>query len=499
MISQDKRAAIYRLHEEGMGVRKIARSLRVNRGTVREIIEQEGVMPESNRKDKIELDPELLVKLHKDCNGWVQRIHEILTEEQGVEIGYSTLTSKIRELDLGTSRNKRSGQVPDKPGEEMQQDTSPYRVQLGDRSVQVQASLLYYRYSKIRYLRFYRSFNRFTMKCFLHEALTFWNYAADICIIDNTNLARLHGTGKSAVIVPEMEQFAEQYGFAFVCHEIKHSNRKAGNERGFFTVVTNFFAGRKFENMEDLNRQAFSWATVRSANRPTGKTRLIPAAAFEYEKPYLNKLPAYVEPPYLVHERRTDQYGYASFDGNFYWIPGTLRFDVKILQYSNYLRIYYKRELLGEYEMPPEGVKNEKIYPKGQSKPKHQPKYRKKPTAQEERTLRATSQEVNAYLNFAIKDGGRQKHRFIRELYGLHKKLAPSIFIRTVKRALKYRITDTNTIERIAILLMKEGNYDVPSVQIDREFTDREAYLDGRFAGDVDLSVYDKMMEEQDE
>ena len=499
MISQDKRTAIYRLHKEGMGVRKIARSLRVNRGTVSEIIKEKGVMPESRRKDKIELDPELLVKLYKDCDGWVQRIHEILTEEEGIEIGYSTLTLKIRELDLGTSRNQRSDQVPDIPGEEMQQDTSPYRVRLGDRLVLVQASLLYFRYSKVRYLKFYRSFNRFKMKCFFHEALTFWNYAAGICIIDNTNLARLHGTGKNAVIVLEMEQFAKQYGFAFVCHEIRHSNRKAGNERGFFTVVTNFFAGRKFENMEDLNRQAFFWATDRSANRPTGKTRLIPAAAFEYEKPYLNELPVYVEPPYLVHDRRTDQYGYASFDGNFYWIPGTKRYDVKVLKYSDYLKIYNKRKLIGEYEMPYEGVKNETIDPKGQSKPKHQPKYRKKPTAQEERTLRATSEEVNAYLNFAIKKGGRQKHRFIRELYGLHKKLAPSLFIKTVKRALKYHITDTKTIERIAILLMKEGNYDVPSVEIDQEFRDRESYLDGRFAGGVDLSVYDKMMEEEDE
>lgn len=499
MISQDKRAAIYRLHTEGMGVRKIARSLRVNRGTVSDIIKQKGVMPESKRKDKIELDPDLVAKLYKDCDGWVQRMHEILTEEKAIQIGYSTLTSKIRELELGTAKNQRSGQVPDSLGEEMQQDTSPYRVKLGDKSVLVQASLLYYRYSKVRYLKFYRSFNRFKMKCFFHEALTFWNYAAGICIIDNTNLARLHGTGKNAVIVPEMEQFAKQYGFGFVCHEIKHSNRKAGNERGFFTIVTNFFAGRKFENMENLNRQAFLWATDRSANRPTGKTRLIPAAAFEYEKPYLNKLPVYVEPPYLVHQRRTDQYGYASFDGNFYWIPGTKRYDVKVLQYSDHLRIYHRRELLGEYEMPSEGVKNEKIYPEGQSKPKHQPKYRKKPTAHEERTLRTTSEEVNAYLNFAIKKGGRQKHRFIRKLYGLHSKLAPSLFIKTVKRALKYRITDTETIERIAMLLMKEGNYDVPSVQIDQEFRDRESYLDGRFSADVDLSVYDKMMEPDDE
>jgi len=469
----------------------------VNRGTVREIVEQKGVMPESMRKDKIDLDPDLLVELYKDCDGWVQRIYEKLIEEEGIEIGYSTLTLKIRELDLGTSKNQRSDQVPDRPGEEMQQDTSPYRVKLGDRLVLVQASLLYYRYSKVRYLKFYRSFNRFKMKCFFHEALTFWNYAAGICIIDNTNLARLRGTGKNAVIVPEMEQFAKQYGFAFVCHEIRHANRKAGNERGFFTVVTNFFAGRKFEDMEDLNRQAFLWATVRSANRPTGKSRLIPAAAFEYEKPYLNELPVYVEPPYLVHQRRTDQYGYASFDGNFYWIPGIKRFDVKVLQYSDYLKIYHKRKLLIEYPLPADGVKNERFSPEGQPKPQYQPKHRKKPTEGEEKKLKSLAEEVESYLSFVLKQKGIQKHRFIRQLYGLYQKIALPLFIKTVKRALKYHITDIQTLERIAILQLKEGNYEAPFVETNEDFQNRASYLEGRFTDAVDLSQYDNMMEDE--
>ena len=56
MISPDKRAAIYLLNKEGMGVREIARSLRMNRGTVSDIIKQKGVMAESARSDKIQLD-----------------------------------------------------------------------------------------------------------------------------------------------------------------------------------------------------------------------------------------------------------------------------------------------------------------------------------------------------------------------------------------------------------------------------------------------------------
>jgi transposase len=500
MISADKRAAIYLLHKEGMGVREIARSLRVNRGSVSDIIKQKGVMPESTRSDKIQIDAQLLIKLYKDCDGWVQRIHEKLVEEEGIEIGYSTLTEKIRELGLGKPRNQRCNRVPDKPGEEMQHDTSPYKVKLGDKRVLLQGSLLYFRYAKVRYLKFYPSFNRFKMKCFFHEALSFWGYAAQVCIIDNTNLARLRGTGKNALIVPEMEQFAKHYGFKFVCHQVRHPNRKAGNERGFFTIVSNFFAGREFESLQDLNAQAFEWATVRSANRPTGKTRLIPAAAFEYEKVSLNKLPAYTEPPYQVYDRRTDQYGYAAFDGNFYWIPGTGRHNVKVLCYDDHLKIYHQRKLLGYYELAGYGVKNKQISPKGQPKAQHKPKYRKKPTAGEEKILRTAADQIDAYLSFALQEkGAKTRHRFIRQLYGLYKKMALPLLIKTIQRAQKYRIKDINTLDRIAVLLIKEDNYDMPCAPIDSEFKNRQAYHEGRFAGHVDLSNYDKMIEDDDD
>lgn len=334
------------------------------------------------------------------------------------------------------------------------------------------------------------------MKCFFHEALTFWGYTAYVCIIDNTNLARLRGTGKNALINPQMEQFAKQYGFEFVCHEKGHANRKAGNERGFYTVETNFFPGRKFATLEDMNRQAFEWATVRMANRPTGKTCLIPAQVFEYEKPYLKKLPAYVPAPYLVLQRGTDQYGYASVHGNFYWIPGTKRHDVKVLQYAEHLMIYRKRKLLGCYRLPADAVKNELIPPEGQSKPPYKPKDRRKPTAKEENSLRTAAKEINDYLDFAVKNGGIQKHRFIRRLYGLYRKIALEVFIKTAKRALKYRITDIKTVERIAILQLTAGDFQSPLPKIDQHLENRASYIEGCFADEVDLTVYDKITED---
>jgi transposase len=496
MIEADKRKAIYILHKEGMGVREISRHMDISANTVNTIIGQAGEVPQTTRKDKVEIDTELVSRLYHQCDGRVQRTHEVLSEQHGIRIGYSTLTRMIRELGFGKSGNQRCHRVADEPGAEMQHDTSPYRVKFKDKQVVVQGSLLYFRYCKIRYLKFYRSFVRFKMKCFFHEALTFWGYAAQVCIIDNTNLARLRGTGKNAVMVAEMERFAKQYGFEFICHEKGHANRKAGNERGFYTVETNFFPGRKFDNLEDMNRQAFEWATVRMANRPTGKTRLIPAQTFDYEQAYLKKLPAYVIAPYLVHERGTDQYGYAAFDGNFYWVPGTKRHDVKVLQYAEHLKIYHNRKLLGRYPLPSDGVKNELISPQGGPQPTYQPKDRKKPTAREEKILRATADEINDYLNFAVPKSGKQKHRFIRQLYGLYRKIAPDVFISMLKRALKYRISDIKTVERIAILQLTAGNFKLPLPQIDHQFENRASYIEGCFADEVDLSVYDKITED---
>ncbi len=491
MIDANKRKAIFLLHNEGMGIRELSRKLGVSINTVRKIIDRKGEIPETTRQDKIQIDPVLVQKLYKDCDGYAQRVHEILEEEQGIAIGYSTLTRILRELGLGQSKNERCDRRPDIPGAEMQHDTTSYNVKFGMTWVKVIASLIYMRYSKNKYLKFYRSFNRFVMKCFIHEALTYWGYVAPECIIDNTNLARLRGTGKNAVIVPEMKQFAKQYGFEFVCHELGHANRKAGNERSFYTVETNFLPGRRFKNLEDMNLQAFDWATIRMANRPVSKTKLIPAKAFEYEQAFLKKLPPYITPPYLAHGRGTDQYGYAPLHGNFYWVPGKTRFDVKLLEFCDHIEVYHKRKKLAEYDIPPDGVKNKKYGPKGGPKPKYQPHNRKRPTQKEECILRSSAPEINDYLDFILVMKGKTRHRFVRHLYSLYKKTALPLFAKAVKRALKYRIRSVDTLENIIQLLLRQSNYKMPWPEIDNDFTNRPAYLEGRFADEADLSIYD--------
>jgi transposase len=496
MIDADKRQAVFLLHQEGMERNQIARQLRISPNTVQVIIEQKGEIPVRTRKDKIQIDPDLLKRLYQECDGYAQRVHEKLVEDERIQIQYSTLTRLLRELGLRRSQEPRCERVPDEPGAEMQHDTTRYAIRLGGARALLVASLLYLRYSKRRYLRFYRMFNRFRMKCFLHEALLYWQHAAPVCIIDNTNLARLRGIGKDAVMVPEMAAFAKQYGFRFVCHEKNHPNRKAGEERSFWTVETNFLPGRHFQSLEDLNQQAFQWATVRMEHRPVAKSRLIPAQAFDHERHYLVKLPAHLPAPYQVHERDTDQYGYAAFDGNYFWVPGTSREEVSVFQYSDRLKIYQHSHCVAEYALPADGVRNHVFSPEGMP-PARQPKNRKQPTQEEEKRLRAMSATVDGYLNFAL-HAGVQPQRFVRELFGLSCRMTPAVFVATLARALHYRITDLETLRRIARLSISQQEFPLSGVEVDESFRQREAYQQGQLTDAPDFGLYDQMLDDQE-
>ncbi len=499
MIDADTRSAIFALHQDGMGPRELSRRMRLGRNTVRRIIRQQGRMPAPGRTERVPIDSALLEALYKECDGRAQRVHEKLVEEEGIAVTYPTLTRRLRELGISTPAKRRCDQVPDEPGAEMQHDTTVYTIKLDGKPARLVASLIYLRYSKRRYLKFYRAFNRFRMKCFFHEALTFWGHAARDCIIDNTNLARLRGTGQAALIVPEMERFGAAYGFRFLCHEIGHANRKAGEERSFWTVETNFLPGRTFRSLEDLNAQAREWATVRMEHRPQGKARLVPAKAFEHECRFLIELPEHLPAPYRVHERATDQYGYAAFEGNYYWVPGTKRETVKVLQYADRLKLYQARECLAEYPLPAEGVKNAKFAPPGRPQPRHNPSNRRRPTEEEEKRLRAIDERVGRYLDFALKPKGIERHRFLRGLFALSRRMSAAVFVRAIERALRYEITDLDTLGRIALLLLDASERPLPAVDIDESFRTRENYLEGRLTDAPDFSRYNQLLEHDDE
>ena len=234
-------------------------------------------------------------------------------------------------------------------------------------------------------------------------------------------------------------------------------------------------------------------------HRVLTKARVIPARLFEHERLYLHELPPHLPAPYQTHKRLTDQYGYVAFGANDYWVPGTRRDDVKVLQYADRLKIFRHDECLAEYPLPPDGTRHQYYSPPGEPKPRHRPKNRRSPAKLEEQRLRALGDEVSAYLDFALSAPGVQRHRFTRELFALSRKLTAEVFRRTAQRAHRYRIVDLATLRRIAWLCLTQEDGVLPEVEVDEDFRQRPAYQEGYLTDQPDLSVYDQLNEEDKE
>ena len=199
-----------------------------------------------------------------------------------------------------------------------------------------------------------------------------------------------------------------------------------------------------------------------------------------------------------MHQRGTDQYGYVAFAANYYWVPGSRRDDVKVLQYADRLKIFLRHACLAEYPLPPDGTRGQHFSPPGQPKPRHQPKNRRRDARQEEQRLRAGGTEVAAYLDYALSAPGVQRHRFTRELFALSRKVTHSVFVHTVQRALRYRIVDLATLRRIAWLCVSQAEDVLPEAEVDEDFQQRPAYQEGCLTDQPDLSVYDQLCDAEE-
>src|SRR5208283_596558 len=304
----DIRDAVRTLTAQGHGVREISRLLKLSRNTVRRILRE----PEPV-KAEAPCDEATLVRIkrafeHVKGNG--VRVQELLADE-GIEVGYSTLTRWIREAGLRAAP-KRAGEYSVRPGEEMQHDTSPHKVILGGKTVTAQCASLVLAYSRRIYVQYYPRFTRFEAKAFLLDAVQFMQGVCPVCVIDNTSVLLAAGAGADAVIAPEILAFARTLGFGFLAHRVGNPDRKARVERPFAYIEGNFLPGRSFEDYEDLNQKALSWCSEVANAKPKLALGMSPEAAYlsvdtnRYSVPerFVGKTVTVYKLPKEVHVRR---------------------------------------------------------------------------------------------------------------------------------------------------------------------------------------------------
>jgi transposase len=450
MLTPEMKQAILSLYQRGVQIRQISQTLKLSRNTIRRVIRGKW-QEKPQRQSPYEELSSVLPEVFRISKSNVVRVQEILESDYHRSVPYSTLTRLVRDLDLREDHRKpRSGRYDRSPGEEMQHDTSPHLVLLGDQKVKAQCAGLVLAYSRKLFIQYYPCFTRFEARVFLDRAFRFMQGTCRHCIIDNTHVIVAHGSGPDAEIAPEMERFGQIFGVTFTSHAIGDPDRQAKIERNFSYVERNFLAGRTFRDWQDLNEQAHRWCQEVANQKVKRSLGMSPEAAYLMEKPHLTPLPPYVPPVYQTLYRTVDVSGYVPVDTNRYSVPERLLGkEVEIHKLWDRVEIFFKNQKVADHT---------RLLDKRETRvtaPGHHPPFNRRKAhegpCREEKTLVGQHPWLDSFIEGLKKRSSGRGIVPLRRLLDLKRTYPPEAFEKAMLHAQRYGLYDLSRLEQMIL------------------------------------------------
>lgn len=449
MLDESTRNAILRLAAEGHGTRAISKALGISRGAARKVLrEGRAQVPELERAEKAAAYRDQILELYASCKGNLVRVHEEL-RGAGAELSYQALTAYCRRHGIGYARPAPAGRYEFEPGSEMQHDTSPHQAEIGGRRTAVQTASLVFCFSHMLFFQGYPHFRRFECKVFLTDAMKYFEGACEKCMIDNTHLVVLTGSGREMVPVPEMESFGARFGFEFVAHRIGDANRSALVERPFDYIDNNFLAGRRFESFEDLNAQARAWCDRVNA---TAKRHLhaSPRELFASERVRIKPLPLHVPEVYELHHRIVDTEGYVNVRRNRYSAPWTLiGRDVEVRESKDRIEIFDGARRVADHARVADPL-DARVTAAEHRPPRNEGASARRSESIEHRRLLEKMPETADYIA-RLRERGRGGARELRWLLRMVEDYPRAPMREALLEACRYGMTDLDRLERMVL------------------------------------------------
>jgi transposase len=448
MLSLAKRTTILEMHESGIGIRKIARLLKISRVAARKVIRAQAPEPPKIEKPQLaEPHRDAILALYSQYQGNQVRVHEELSE-LGISIAYPTLTAFCRSQGIGQTPRLPAGRYHFEPGQEIQHDTSPHRAMIAGKVRKIQTAGAVLCHSRMRLAQCYPRFTRFECKVFLTEALKYFDGSPETMMIDNTHVVVLRGTGAEMIPVPEMEAFAERLGFQFQAHEVGDANRSAHVERFFHHFENNFLAGRSFQDLNDLNRQARQWCEkINSSYKRHLKAK--PIELYAMERTRLRPLPAWIPEPTLIHHRTVDTERYVNLHTNRYSVPADwISRQVQVRETWSHIDIDLGQRKTVRHPRIPEPSNRRSTLPEHRT---HRTKRKPKEPSSEETTLAKIAPELDDYVKDLKKRGRKQTTLALRQLLRMAREYPREPIIQAINTAAHYGLYDLDRVETIVL------------------------------------------------
>ena len=360
MVNLGEAMRILELHREGLTISAIAERMGKDRKTVRKYIRRGMEAPSYKPR----------VARARVMDPYLCYVKERITTFP--ELTASRLLREIRELGYAGARTSLADVVRDfrprlpsfelrfetPPGRQAQVDFAHFEVEFDDAPGKPQIVWLFSlvlghsRYLWARYVVHQDLVS--VLRCHMAAFEQLGGVPGEI----------LYDRMKSVVLGEEQEEpahivynakllaLAKHYGFTPRACRAYRAKTKGKVERPYRYIRQDFFLGRRFRNLEELNAQLTHWLDTVANVRVHGTTQRVVAEHLAEERCALQPLPALAFDAVIRLERRISHDGMVSVAQNLYSVPdGTRRRLVEVQMSPTQVRLYEAGQLIAVHPL----------------------------------------------------------------------------------------------------------------------------------------------------
>ena len=202
--------------------------------------------------------------------------------------------------------------------------------------------------SRVKYIEFVKRCDLRSMERCILNAFNYFGGVPQEVLTDNMKTVVIGREAGKIIWNPQFADFAVDMGFFPKVCKVRRPQTKGKVERLVHYVKDNFFPGRSFVDLEDLNRQALVWCK-KVDSKVHGTTGKIPLRELAAEN--LQELPPQeITDRYRWELRRVTREGFVSFDGVRYGVSWQYSGkDVQVRLHNGEIEIYYGEVLVAKH------------------------------------------------------------------------------------------------------------------------------------------------------
>jgi transposase len=312
---------IMELHRQGLSIRQIARQTGFARNTVKKALAEQRLWSYKPRKSKgSKLDP---FKPFLDERVAVGVTNAIRLFEDLRQLGYTGSYTLVREYlkpRRVTGKPTATIRFETKPGEQAQVDFGVFTYEHEGKQHRVYAFVFVLSYSRMLYVEFVEHQDLSTLiRCHIHA---FETLGIPLVILYDNMRTVVTGRDEKgqAQINPRFADFALAVGFTPRACQPYRPQTKGRVERSVGYLRQNFWPGRIFSSLNDLNQQISAWCKETANQRIHGTTGRRPCDMLE-EEPLTAVWDPMLAARFAMEERKVGRDGFVQYGGSRYGVP----------------------------------------------------------------------------------------------------------------------------------------------------------------------------------